>query len=64
MMMIMMTMIADDIFCLYYVPGTAVTILHSLSTAQEGKYSYYLQITNVTGKGYLPKVIQVHALAI
>ena len=51
MMMIMMTMIADDIFCLYYVPGTAVTILHSLSTAQEGKYSYYLKITNVTGKG-------------
>ena len=43
-------MVADNILCLYAVPGPAVNTLHSLSIDLGGKYSYYLQITDVTYK--------------
>lgn len=42
--------IADTILCLYSVLGPAVNTLHSLSIALGGKYSYSLQITDVTYK--------------
>lgn len=31
-------MTADDIFCLYYVPSTAINMLHSLSTDQKAHF--------------------------
>lgn len=44
-------MIADNILYLYSIPGPAVNTLHSLSIALGCKYSYSLQITDVTHKG-------------
>ena len=43
--------ITDNILYLYSILGPAVNTLHSLSIALGGKYSYSLQVADVTYKG-------------